>query len=131
MTTESSDMKNPSYFARKQKDLYQPKKEDFTTYYLYSKGKCIGQSNTRIKLDGSIGVIEKSCDEDAYRAAVTEYHRRWNEIYTEFRDWCFDDLMIIDNPRKMKLWSYVNQHHDCYGFEDMYSHMKELVDLIN
>ena len=132
MTTESSDMKNPSYFSRKQNDLYRPKKEDFTTYYHYSKGECIGQSNDRAKLNAPLGaIIEKDCDEDAYRAAMSDYHRRWNEIYIEFRDWCFDDLGIMDNPRKMKLWSYVCNHYECYGFSDMHSHMEELVDLIN
>ena len=126
-----TDAKNPSYFSRKHKDLYHPKKDDFTTYYHYSKGECIGQSNDRAKLNAPFGaIIEKACDEDAYRAAMSDYHRRWNEIYIEFRDWCFDDLGIMDNPKKMKLWSYVNDHHDSDEFKTMFAQMEELVDLI-
>lgn len=109
--------------------LPRPRKQDFTTYYHYKSGKYIGQSNDSFPM--IVGaVVEKSVDEDAYKAAQDAYYNEEAKIKKMFFDDMAEEFCITNHPKKDKFLYLCWQEGHSGGYNDVYSVACTWVELL-
>lgn len=112
-----------------------PNRNDYTTYYVYSKGDRVFKG-TKEGLDKEfpegIGnrVMEKDFDKDSYTVARKEYYNEANKLQDEFQDDLFKEFGVEHNPKRDKCYSLAYEYGHSSGFSEIYTHFSEFVELI-
>lgn len=106
-----------------------PRKQDFTTYYHYIGGECIGQSNDRSPLLSG-AVIEKVVDEEAYKEAQDAYYKAESDVKQQFFDELAEELDITNHPKKDKFLYLCWQEGHSGGFSEVYNVACTWVELL-
>lgn len=115
-----------------------PKKEDFTTYFAYQKGKVVhanvpgaeGQEKEYgWKVQGY--TVEKQVDENGYRAARDAYRTKERSLLNEFRD----DLLAANgltagNPKAIKAYDIAWNERHSNGLGEVVDLFEDLAQLL-
>ena len=127
-------MKPFSYYSKPQ--ISYPLKINYITFYVYDKGACIysegSLSNTKsnLKEDYPNAVIQEVLDEDAYYDHRKEYDDERKKLYQEFQNDLFEEYGVSDNPKKFKCFELAWEYGHSSGYEEVYNHFGDLVELI-
>lgn len=125
-------MKDFTYYTC---DISYPKKENFTTVYVYNLGNFLGEYTLKEykniqKSFPDEHVIQKIFDETAYKEQRNIYHQEVNKKLDEFRHDLFKEFMVENNPKKHRSFNLAWQKGHAGGLSDVYSNFSELVHLI-
>lgn len=78
-----------------------PDKRDYTTLYVYDKGECVYSGKESDYQESLLKkTYQKYVDEEAYKAAKTEYHAEARRLETEFMQDLFEEFGVQDHPKR-------------------------------
>lgn len=125
-------MKDYEYYSNVPVEF--PERDDYTTCYLYSKGKVIYKGNIkeiRKKYKNSSNMVtEKDFDRDAYTAARKKYSDAQNKLVEEFKNDLFEEYGVENNPKREKCYALAWEHGNSSGFSNIDMYFSEFVELI-
>ena len=110
-------------------------KDNFTTVFVYQKGKVIDQLSLkefRLKYSGKCTAIvsERDVDEAAYKQMQKEYAEEESRCYIQFKQDLFKEYSVINNPKADKCFAMAWERGHSSGYESVANEFDELVELI-
>ena len=124
-------MKPFDYYS-KPKTLF-PNKEDYTTVFVYDKGKVVWQGNQRDFRVANFSkdiVVQKVLNQDDYSAHRDDYYEELAALSDEFTRDLFEEFDVTNNPKAPLCYSKAYELGHAYGFSEVYSVFEDLVELI-
>lgn len=88
------------------------------------------------KFVGTVAEIKKrrayleTLVEKEYKKYLSQYKREQRKLEEEFKMDAFEELDILDNPKREKLYYVAYQKSHGFGYGDIYAEMCDLVELI-
>ncbi len=114
-----------------------PNKLDFTTVYVYHRGKKLFEGtvaeynfNAEAKIFPKGNVHERVVDEEGYKAARKRYHEAAGKLEKEFAEDLYEEFDVVANPKKYKVYQMAYEHGHASGHQEVYHWFQELVELI-
>lgn len=108
-----------------------PKKSEFTTIYIYSKGRVLGgvREDKYIASDWPENAVkEKVFDETNYKNMMQAYYTESRQKFLEFQLDVFNEFGVSENPKAlMAIEMAWDKHKD---FQMAYEHFQDLLPLI-
>lgn len=124
-------MKPFDYYSNPQTSF--PNKEDYTTVFVYDKGKVVWQGCWRNFKAGDFSkdvVVQKVFNQDDYSAHKDAHYEELATLGEEFVLDLFEEFGVIDNPKASLCYSKAYEIGHAYGFGEVYSVFEDLVELI-
>jgi hypothetical protein len=136
VTNEEHLMKSMHYYS--DVGLPYPDKDQYTTVFVYHKGKVLVDGMAQhamppadIALHKAQGhTVELQFDEEAFNAARSAYHARENDKYEEFQRDLLEEHGVTDNPKAVKLFGVCYMRGHATGYSDVASIFADFVDVI-
>ena len=116
-----------------------PSKSDYTTVYLYDKGKVVWSGKNTDFASGNpeiSAVYHDGCvsqlvlDEEGYNAVRLRHLEEEQKLYQEFQDDLFEEFGVKDNPKRYKAFSYAWERGHANGYSNVHSVFADIVELI-
>ena len=113
-----------------------PRSTDYTTYYVYDKGKTIWHgSYNEYKNNKDVSfpkgfTFQKIVDSDALKEHAAKYREEYNRLLREFKEDLFEEFGVSQNPKREQCYSLAYEDAHSYGLESVYDKFSELVELI-
>jgi hypothetical protein len=128
-------MKDFKYYEKPQ--LSYPKKENYTTYYVYDKGKVVWEGfhsnfedrGAAIKAHPN-AVVQRVVDEEAYKAHKIQYAEEVHKLQEEFINDLFEYYGVKDNPKREAVYALAYEYGHANGYSEICNHFSDLVNLI-
>ena len=128
-------MKDFKYYEKPQ--VTYPKKEDYTTYYVYDKGKVVWEgfhSNFEDRNAATRAypnsVIQKVVNEEAYKAHKIQYAEEVHKLREEFINDLFEYYGVKDNPKREAAYALAYEYGHANGYSEIDNYFSDLVNLI-
>ncbi len=128
-------MKDFEYYEKPQ--LPYPKKEDYTTYYVYDRGKVVWEgfhSNSKARDVATRAypnaVIQKVVNEEAYKAHKIQYGEEVHKLQEEFINDLFREFGVEDNSKRETAYALAYEYGHASGYSEVYNYFSDLVNLI-
>ena len=134
-----SEIKN-KYIDEHMIDHSYPKKTDFMTMYVYSKGNLLFKGDnsaysrwlsTQKNRDF---VVEKSFDEDSYKEALKFYNENETKIFLIWKNKIFEEVGAdMNNEAHNAIWNYVyDKYHSTidevqFEFDELFDAMEKYI----
>lgn len=117
--------------------LAHPRKEDFTSVYIYSAGKVIWEGSLAEYNDRpdrfntkQAGVVEKVVNEQTYRIALAEHMRHSANLMAKFKSDLKEEFGVTDHPKADAVYKLAYDYGHGSGLGQIYDYFSDLVDLI-
>lgn len=120
--------------------LVYPRKEHFTTVFVYSGGKVkwTGTAREYSELSNPFsttgvavgGVVEKVVDDAAFKAALTHHMRHSADLMARFKQDLKEEFGVTDNPKADAAFKLAYDHGHGSGLSDIYDYFSDFVQLI-
>ncbi len=119
------------------KDIYHPRKDDYCTYFVYDKGKCIHalkkhevceDYERQWKKAGY--AVQKFVDEGSYEYAKQNYEDAKMERYCLFVNDLFNEFEVMNNPKNKKAFELAWSYGHASGYSEVFNYFVDLVELI-
>lgn len=134
-------MKEMSYYMGDDlKDTY-PLIDDFRVTYYYKNGGLLAKKEYGVitlapefneTIDEPIGMVKEVVfDKEGHETARLAYFKEMKKRKDEFKNDCFVDLGIVNDPRKEVLYNRAYDVAHGNGLHCVYEELSELVDFIN
>ena len=116
-----------------------PKQADYTTAYVYNKGKLIYTGVGDTKLPSSIlklkekfpgAVVQLVRDVEAFKEHRAQYNSELSALHEEFRDDLFEYYGVNDNPKRFTCYAMAYEHAHSGGLSEVHGYFGDLVELI-
>lgn len=116
-------------------NLPYPNKYDFKTFHVYKGGKVLGFAVSKAKVNELATiydklVIEEVYDKEGYCLALKRYTEETNRIYLLFQRTLFEEFGVANNPKKEACFHLAWEYGHGSGFNEVYNHFSDLVELI-
>lgn len=128
-------MKDFKYYEKPQ--VAYPKKEDYTTYYVYDKGKVVWEGPHSNFEDRNAAtraypnaVVQKVVNEEAYKAHKIQYAEEVHKLQEEFINDLFEYYEVKDNPKREAAYALAYEYGHANGYSEICNHFSDLVNLI-
>jgi hypothetical protein len=128
-TTQENTMKDMSYYATPTTKY--PDRQDYETTYYYKGGVCIASAGVGIVAPRDYSVKETVLNKEAYKKHEKQYYSEKNKLEEEFKQDLFEELSIVNNPKRDLLYSKAYESGHSGGLSNVFSVASDLVDLIN
>ncbi len=119
------------------KDIYYPRKDDYCTYFVYDKGKCIHAlkkhevcENYEKQWKKAGYVVQKFVDIGSYEAGKTKYDNLKTERYQKFIVDLFEEFEVGKNTKAQKAFELAWSYGHTSGYSEVFNYFVDLVDLI-
>lgn len=124
-------MKDFDYYSKPK--IKYPDRKFYTTIYVYHKGKVLDTIPLQFFKHENYPndvTLEKEFDSDKYKKDVNKYYEETSRLHEEFKNDLFEDFNVMNNPKKDKCFELAWEYGQSAGYEDVYVHFDNLVELI-
>lgn len=124
-------MKPISYYSTR--STSSPLAKDYTTVYVYAKGKVVWQGTDREWLENGqgtyAGAVEKVLDDVAFNEALNAYRAERNRLFAEFKADLFEDAGVTGHPKAEKVFALACEYGE-WDLAEIAGYFDDIVELI-
>jgi ribonuclease HIII len=110
-----------------------PNKVDYTTVFVYNKGKVVWQGSKRNFKSNDFpkdAVVQNVINEEDYSAHKDAYNEDSSRLMEEFVLDLFDEFNVLDNSKAALCYQKAYEIGHAYGLQEVYNVFDDLVELI-